>query len=98
MRGNLVALAWTFGWSGIAATFCPMMILSLSWKGFTEKGALASMLSGFISVPIFKFLMPNIPDYGEYFEKLGELPPSFVIAFLFGIFVSALDNPAKSPS
>ncbi|MBL4752674.1 MAG: sodium/proline symporter [Flavobacteriales bacterium] len=87
-----------FGWSGIAATFCPMMILSLFWKGYTEKGALASMISGFLSIPIFKFLMTQIPDYGMYFEKLAELPPSFVIALLFGIFVSKLDKKAKSSS
>ena len=87
-----------FGWSGIAATFCPMMLLSLFWKGYTEKGALASMISGFISVPVFKFLIPKLPDYGVYFEKLAELPPSFVIALLFGIFVSKLDKSTKSTS
>lgn len=85
-----------FGWSGIAATFCPMMILSLFWKGYTEKGALASMIMGFVSIPVFKFLAPNIPDYGMYFEKLEALPPSFVIALLFGIFVSKLDQKGYS--
>ena len=25
-----------FGWSGIAATFCPVIILSIFWKGITE--------------------------------------------------------------
>ena len=81
-----------FGWSGIAATFCPVMILSLFWKGYTEKGALASMVTGFISVPVFKFLAPQIPEYGVYFDKLAELPPSFAVALLFGIFVSKLDR------
>jgi sodium/proline symporter len=33
-----------FGWSGIAATFCPVIILSLFWKGYSEKGAIASMI------------------------------------------------------
>lgn len=84
-----------FGWSGIAATFCPVMILSLFWRGYTEKGALASMISGFLSVPIFKFLAPQLPEVGVYFDKLAELPPSFAIAMLFGIFVSKLD---KSPN
>lgn len=27
-----------FGWSGIAATFCPVIILSLFWKDYSEKG------------------------------------------------------------
>ena len=68
------------------------MILSLFWKGYTEKGALASMVTGFISVPVFKFLAPQIPEYGVYFDKLAELPPSFAVALLFGIFVSKLDR------
>lgn len=25
-----------FGWSGIAASFCPVVILSLFWKGYSE--------------------------------------------------------------
>ncbi len=29
-----------FGWSGIAATFCPVIILSLFWNGLTEKAQL----------------------------------------------------------
>ena len=37
-----------FGWSGIAATFCPVIILSIFWKNYTEKGAIASMITGFL--------------------------------------------------
>ncbi len=46
-----------FGWSGIAATFCPVIILSLFWKGYSEKGAIASMITGFVSVIFFKFVV-----------------------------------------
>ena len=45
-----------FGWSGIAATFCPTIILSLFWKDFTENGAIAAMIAGFITVPVTKFI------------------------------------------
>ena len=57
-----------FGWSGIAATFVPVIILSLLWDGFTEKGAIASMIVGFLSVSIFKFIIPKLPTVGIYFE------------------------------
>ena len=40
-----------FGWSGIAATFCPVMILALSWQRYNVWGALASMLTGALGVP-----------------------------------------------
>lgn len=79
-----------FGWSGIAATFCPVIILSLFWEGYTEKGAIASMVSGFISVIIFKFYLQNLESVGEYFIALDVLAPSFVVAMLFGWGVSKL--------
>ncbi len=77
-----------FGWSGIAATFCPTIILSIFWKGFNEKGAIASMITGFLSVPLFKFGFTSIEGIGIYFEKLGELGPAFLLAMLIGAIVS----------
>ena len=47
-----------FGWSGIAATFCPTIILSLFWPAMTRRGALAGMIGGFFAVPFFKFAPP----------------------------------------
>jgi len=77
-----------FGWSGIAATFCPTIILSLFWRKFTEKGAIASMITGFLAIPLFKFGMTSLDGLGIYFEKLGELGPSFFSALVVGIVVS----------
>jgi Na+/proline symporter len=77
-----------FGWSGIAAAFCPVIILSLFWKGYTEKGAIASMISGFLCVPLFKFVFQELDSVGEYFVKLDVLAPSFAIAILMGWIVS----------
>lgn len=77
-----------FGWSGIAAAFCPVIILSLFWKGYTEKGAIASMISGFLCVPLFKFVFQNMETVGPYFEKLDVLAPSFAVALLLGWLVS----------
>jgi len=79
-----------FGWSGIAASFCPAIILSLFWKGFTEKGAIAAMITGFLCVPFFKFVMQGLPELGPYFEALDVLGPSFIISMIVGIIVSKL--------
>jgi sodium/proline symporter len=73
-----------FGWSGIAATFCPVIILSLFWKNYSEKGAIASMISGFISVILIKFVFQNMDGIGEYFVALDVLAPSFLVAMIFG--------------
>jgi sodium/proline symporter len=85
-----------FGWSGIAATFCPTMILSLFWRGFTARGALAAMVSGFLSVPLFKFGAPELPGVGPAFDALGELPPAFLVSGLFGVVVSVLDRAGRA--
>ena len=77
-----------FGWSGIAATFCPMIVLSLFWKDYKESGAIASMITGFLSIPIFKFLIPLIPKVGIYFTQVAELLPSFLISMTAGYLVS----------
>lgn len=82
-----------FGWSGIAATFCPVIILSLFWKGYSEQGAIASMISGFACVPLFKFVFQEMEGVGIYFEKLDVLFPSFLIAMLVGWFFSKVFPP-----
>lgn len=85
-----------FGWSGIAATFCPVIILSLFWKGYSEKGAIASMISGFISIIFFKFVVTEIESIGAYFKELDVLAPSFAIAMVFGWVFSKIYPPRQS--
>ncbi len=87
-----------FGWSGIAATFCPVIILSLFWKGYSEQGAIASMITGFLCVPFFKFVMHDLDEFGIYFEKMDVLFPAFVIAMLAGFTFSKLFPPRKHNS
>jgi Na+/proline symporter len=82
-----------FGWSGIAATFCPTMILAVFWRGMSRQGAFWAMIFGFLAVPLFKFGAPNLPgDAGVFFANLGELPPSFVLSGLVGWVVSSVGS------
>jgi Na+/proline symporter len=73
-----------FGWSGIAATFCPVIILSIFWKDYTEKGAIATMVTGFLCIPFFKFVVPNIATLEPYINKLDVMLPSVLLAMLSG--------------
>ncbi|MFT4736397.1 MAG: sodium/proline symporter [Cyclobacteriaceae bacterium] len=82
-----------FGWSGIAATFCPVIILSLFWEGYSEKGAIASMISGFTSVMLFNFVLKELPNIGQYFVALDVLAPSFAVAMIVGFIVSKIYPP-----
>ncbi|MEE2777207.1 MAG: sodium/proline symporter [Acidobacteriota bacterium] len=81
-----------FGWSGIAATFCPVMILSLYWSRLTVRGALAGMFTGFLGVPIFKFAAPLLPGVGHLFVGLAELGPAFAVSGLIAILTSLGDR------
>ena len=77
-----------FGWSGIAATFCPVIILTIFWKDLTEKGAIASMVTGFLCVPFFKFVVPHFQSIGPYIDKLDVMLPSVLLAMFAGWITS----------
>jgi sodium/proline symporter len=85
-----------FGWSGIAATFCPALILALFWPRFQVRGALTAMLTGAICIPLFKFAVPLIPDWGPVISKAEELGPSFLISLLAGV-LATLTAPRRQP-
>ena len=83
---NLVS----FAWAGFGATFGPIMLFSLFWKRTTRGGAIAGMVSGAVSVFVWKlvlkeFLADTIPLFGIY-----ELLPSFIISCIAIVVVSLL--------
>ncbi len=84
-----------FGWSGIAATFCPTMILSLCWSGLTPLGAGCAMVTGFLCVPLFKFVVVELPGVGPFFAALEELAPAFLISGIVAIVVSLCDRSGR---
>lgn len=91
-----------FGWSGIAATFCPTMILSLYWSKLTANGAKFAMIAGFLGVPFFSFAAGPIlksagmDDIAGYLSALDVLLPSFIIGFTVAIIVSLLDKQGQA--
>lgn len=79
-----------FGWSGIAAVFCPMVIMSLFWKGFTARGAIASMVAGFLMTILAKFVFGEMDVIGPYFVAMETMPPAFLCSFIVGYIVSVM--------
>lgn len=77
-----------FGWSGIAATFCPTIILSLFYRRFSVQGAISAMTAGLVGVPFFKFAAPAMPLVGSYFAHAGEMAPAFIVSLLVGVIAS----------
>ena len=77
------------GWSGIAAAFCPVVILSLFWKDYSSAGALASMASGFLMVLLCKLVFQNLDGIGPYLKAIETLPPAFLVSlFQGGVFLA----------
>jgi Na+/proline symporter len=85
-----------FGWSGIAATFCPVIVLALAWPRYNARGALASMLTGALCVPLFKFAVPGIPVWGPVISRAEELAPSFLLALVAGVLATIASPAAGS--
>lgn len=83
-----------FGWSGIAATFCPTMILSLFWSRLTALGAKCAMVAGFLAVPLFKFAVPAVlpAEVNQYLSALDVLLPAFLVSGAVAIIVSLFDK------
>jgi len=85
-----------FGWSGIAATFCPAILLSLFWSRMTARATIAAMVTGFVAVPFFSFVAPNLPGVGPVFGALSELPPAVLTSLLAGLLVGHFDREGQA--
>lgn len=81
---DLVAYAW----AGFGAAFGPIVLFSLFWKRMTRNGALAGMISGGLTVILWKNLSGGIFD-------LYEIVPGFFISCILIIIFSLID---KEPS
>ena len=78
---NLVENAW----AGFGSAFGPVIILSLFWRRFTYKGALAGVISGaLVDVLWLAFLSGSTGIY--------ELIPGFAISLVVSVVVTLLDQ------
>ncbi len=75
-------------WAGFGSAFGSVVILSVFWKRFTYKGALAGIIAGALTdVLWFAFLA----DTGIY-----ELIPGFIVSMIAAVVVTLIDKaPAK---
>src|SRR5690625_2035449 len=76
-----------YAWAGFGASFGPIIILSLFWKGITRNGALAGIVVGALTVIIWGDFLS-----GGIFE-LYEIVPGFLLNLIVTIIVSMLGKP-----
>ena len=48
------------------------------------------MITGFISVALFKFVLSDLEGIGPYLKELDVLAPSFALAMIIGVLVSKM--------
>lgn len=86
---SLVSAAW----AAFGAAFGPVIILSLFWRRLNYKGAVASIVCGFI-VDILWMILFNYEYYGDtsviYNTGLYEIIPGFIVGICVAIGVSLL--------
>jgi len=83
MGAMLIALGETrvifwfvlFAWSGLGASFGPLILFTLYWKKTTKQGAVAGMLTGFVITLVWK--TTGLSDSVIY-----ELVPAFILSSL----------------
>ena len=88
---DLVGSAWAI----FGAAFGPTMILALFWRRFNYKGAVSSIITGFIVSVFWMFAFNKGDASWIYPTNLYELVPGFVIGIIVAIVVTLL---TKKPS
>ena len=74
----------SFAWAGFGATFGPVVLLSLFWKGANRYGVLAGMVSGGVMIFLWKYVIAKL---GGVFA-IYELLPAFIVAVAVIVVVS----------
>ena len=74
-----------FAWSGLGASFGPLILFTLYWKKVTRQGAIAGMLTGFGTTLVWK--ISGLSDSVIY-----ELVPAFLLSCISIYFMSQATN------
>lgn len=83
---NTVMSLVSYAWAGLGSSFGPAIILSLFWKRMTEKGAIAGMISGGLTVLIWESFKL------EAATGLYSIIPGFIVSILFVYVFSKIDK------
>lgn len=76
----------SFAWAGFGATFGPLMLFSLFWRRTNLYGAISGLITGGVTIFVWKFLVrPNVAALNFY-----ELLPAFVLSCIVIVAVSLL--------
>ncbi|MDF2593986.1 MAG: putP [Clostridia bacterium] len=75
----------SYAWAGFGAAFGPAILMSLYWKRMNWQGTLAGILSGGITVLVWRNLV-------KAYINVYEILPAFIVSVIFIIVVSLLTS------
>lgn len=97
-QGGMIYFLVAFAWGGLAASFGPLVILSLWWKRTTKWGAICGMISGTFVVILWDKL-----GVAEWFASnyspdlvIPGMLPAFFISFFIIIIISLFTMQPKN--
>ncbi|KYK30766.1 MAG: hypothetical protein AYK22_03080 [Thermoplasmatales archaeon SG8-52-3] len=95
LQGGVIYFLVAFAWGGLAASFGPLIILSLWWKRTTKWGAIVGMISGTVTVILWdKLGVANMFSNSLSSELIiPGMIPAFFISLFFVIIISLLTTP-----
>jgi sodium/proline symporter len=75
-----------YAWAGFGAAFGPTLLLSLFWERMTRNGALAGIITGGLTVVVWK------PLHGGIFD-IYEIVPGFILSLIAIVVFSLAGKP-----
>ncbi len=82
VTGDTIMSLVSYAWAGFGAAFGPVILLALFWRRINRQGALAGMVSGFVTVIAWNLLASSTGIY--------ELIPGFIIGLVMCVGISLL--------
>ncbi|WP_251095871.1 sodium/proline symporter PutP [Streptomyces sp. Caat 7-52] len=88
LRGGGLLGIVGYAWAGFGAAFGPVVLLSLYWPRMTWAGAMAGIVSGAVTVLLWRVVKPL---HGPFWSGIYEMIPGVLVAtaaaLIFGKFV-----------
>lgn len=78
----------SFAWAGFGAVFGPLVLFALFWKRTNKWGAIAGMLSGGVTIFVWKFVIRDV--FADTILNIYELLPAFIVASIFIVVFSLI--------
>jgi sodium/proline symporter len=95
LQGGVIYFLVAFAWGGLAASFGPLIILSLWWKRITKWAAISGMISGTITVILWDklgiagFMQKSLSSH----LVIPGMLPAFFVSLCIIIIISYLTVP-----